>query len=390
MARKNKSKIGKWWQDVQKRVKKLNKKKALSFLKAEVPHLHQQKAERMEVDVTPVSVAKGAAVAMLTILFFLFLYDIAWILLLFFVAFLFAAALDPMVDFLEAHKVPRFLGMLVVYVVLFFLVGFFVSKVAGLVADQVVGIAQSVNEFMANGDVSLQNVPFGEQLQPYVQQFSETVNVEAAAAQLQDVFTFVSDQLLSISIGLLNLLIVLVLTFFMVVEEQSINDFFQMIFPNRYGAYISTRMTAVKDKIGQWLHRQLFVSIIASVLSYVGLALMGVNYALTLSLIAGVGMVIPVVGRFFAWIVTFPIVFNQSPGLAFGMSIYYLIIQQFENNLIVPYVMNKAVGLNPIVIIFALLVGGHYLPVLGWVLAIPVATTIAIFVKDFTHKGKEA
>lgn len=390
MAKKSNTLVS-WWKDVRKRVAKLNKKKALSFLAAEVPQIqHDKKKQHMEVDITPLSVAKGAAVAMLTILFFLFLYDISWILLLFFVAFLFAAALDPLVDFFEAHKVPRPFGMLIVYVVLFFLAGFFVSKVAGLVADQVLGIAQSVNEFVGDGNINVQGIPFGDQLQPYVQQFSQTVDVEAAAAQLQGAFTFLSNQLLGLSIGLLNLLIVLVLTFFMVVEEQSIDEFFRSVVPTRYGAYISTRIAAVKDKIGLWLRGQLMVSLIAAVLSYIGLAAMGINYALTLSLIAGVGMVVPVVGRFFAWVVTFPIVFNQSPGLALWMSIYYLIIQQFENNLIVPYVMNKAVGLNPIVIIFALLVGGHYLPVIGWVLAIPVATTVAIFLRDFTHRGKES
>ena len=280
--------------------------------------------------------------------------------------------------------------MLLVYVILFFFVGLFISKVAGLVADQVFAIAQNINGAVIGDNLSLQGIPFGQQLEPYVRQFINAVDVQSAATQVQNVFNFLSNQIVSISIGLFNTLIVLVLTFFMVVEERFIDDFFLTIFPSKYGSYVSTRMAAVKDNIGLWLRGQFLVSVIAAILSYIGLALMGVNYALTLALISGVGMTIPVVGRFFAWVPTVLIVASQSPELAFWMSIYYLIVQQFENNLIVPYVMNKAVGLNPIVIIFALMVGGQFLPVLGWVLAIPVATTIASFVKDFTQKGKGA
>lgn len=379
-----------WAGGLKDAMKGMKAQKKLSFLSAEVPHLKgSQKEQRMVVDVTSVSVAKGAAVVLLMLLLFYFLYNISGILLIFFISFLFAAALDPLIDRLEDWKIPRPLSMLLVYIVLFLFAGFFVTQVVTLVAEQVIGIAQSVGDFVSNGEIGgLANMPFGKQIQPYVDQFLQTVDVQAAASQLQSAFQILSTQLVSLSIGLFNLLIVLVLSFFMVVEEKSIDEFVQSVFPSKYAQYISTRMVAVKDQVGLWLRGQLMVSIIAGVLSYVGLAIMGIDYALTLSLIAGIGMVIPVVGRFFAWVVTFPIVFNQSPGLALWMSIYYLIIQQFENNLIVPYVMNKAVGLNPIIIIFALMVGGQYLGVLGFVLAIPIATTIAIFVRDYTMKGK--
>ena len=390
MPKKKSNGVKNWFKDVKKTMVKIKNNKKNSFLTAEVPHLRKrEEGQRMIVDITPMSVVQGAMVVMLTILLFYFLYDISSILLIFFISFLFAAALDPLVDKLEGSKVPRPLSMLLIYIVLFFFVGFFVTSVVTLMAEQVIAIAQTVGEYVSNGGAAnLADLPFGDQLQPYLEQFTDTVDLQTAAAQLQNAFLLVQNQLVSISVGLFNLLIVLVLAFFMVVEERSIDEFFQSIFPSRYGQYVSTRMAAVKDQVGLWLRGQLMVSVIAGVASYIGLAILGVDYALTLSFIAGLGMVVPVVGRFFAWIVTFPIVFNQSPTLALWMSIYYLIIQQFENNLIVPYVMNKAVGLNPIVIIFLLMVGGQYLGILGFVLAIPVGTMLAIFFRDFTQKEK--
>jgi predicted PurR-regulated permease PerM len=172
------------------------------------------------------------------------------------------------------------------------------------------------------------------------------------------------------------------------VEERAIQNFFQSLFPSKYSKYISTRLEAVKDQIGYWLRGQLLLSLISAFITYIGLLIFGVDYALTLSVIAGLAMVIPVIGRVFAWVIAFPIVFNQSPLLSLWMSLYYLFLQQVENNVLVPYIMNRAVGLSPIIIIIAMMIGGQYLGILGLVLSIPIATTVAIFVRDYASKAK--
>ena len=115
---------------------------------------------------------------------------------------------------------------------------------------------------------------------------------------------------------------------------------------------------------------------------------MNVDYALTLSVIASILLVIPVMGRIFALFLTLPVVLNQSPLLALWVTIFYLVLQQLEVNIISPYIMNKAIGLSPIIIIFAMLVGSQYLGVLGLVISIPLATSVAIFVKDYMEKAK--
>jgi len=305
--------VSDWINNVRSTVKTMREKKKQSFLHAPVPNLGcDDSKQSMVVDVAPSTILKTVAVVMLTILLFYFLYDISGIILIFFIAFIFAAALDPIMDKMEGYKVPRWLTVLTVYILLSVFLGFFVTRVVTLLADQVIGIAHSVGQFVSGGgaDKAL-SLPFGEQIQPYIDEFYETVDLKDAAVQLQSAFQILSTQLVSLSFGLFNLLIIFILTFFMVVEEKSIDEFFQSIFPSRYGQYVSTRMAAVKDQIGLWFRGQLLVSLIAGVLTYLGLVLMGVDYALTLSFIAGIAMIIPVVGRGFAWAVTFPIVFNQ-------------------------------------------------------------------------------
>jgi len=346
-------------------------------------------ADEVTIDMTLGKVARVTIVVLLLLTLFTFIQDISGILLIFFISFLLAAALDPVVDKFQEFRVPRSLSMIIIYIVLFFLLGLFISNVVSLVYVQVSGIAYSVGEWVAdlNKD-GVMSISISSSLQPYIDQFFQTFDVQSAASQLQHAFDFIRDQLLNISIGLFNLIIVLTLTFFMTVEEASIDNFFRSIFPSRHAKYISQKIEDVKDQVGLWLRGQLLVSIVAGVFSYVGLAVMGVDYALTLSLIAGISMVIPVVGRFIAWLITFPIVLNQSPALSVWMSIYYLAIQQVENNILVPKIMNKAVGLSPIIIIFAMMVGYRYLDVIGLVFSIPIATTVAIFVRDYTQRQK--
>ncbi len=366
-------------------LKKIKERKLAANLDAALPK--KDNAARMALDISPSSAARATAYVILILVLFYFLYDIRGILIIFFVSFLLAAALDPLVDWMQKKGVPRSLGMLLIYVVFFVLIGMFVTNVVSLVASQIMGIAQSVGNFVTKL-TSDNSLPFARELKPYLNQLYQAFDLQSAASQIQSALTVVSDKLLSLSFGLFNLIIVLLLTFFMTVEEKPIETFFLSLFPSKYAEYISTRLEAVKDHIGQWLRGQLIVSIFAGFVSYIGLLIMGIDYSLTLAIIAGICMVVPMMGRVFAWMLTFPIVFNQSPMLSLYMSVYYLIIQQFENNLIIPYIMTKAVGLSPIIIIFSMMLGYQYLNVLGLVLAIPIATIGAIFVHDYTARVK--
>ena len=344
---------------------------------------------KLVVEVSAATIAKATAVVLLLLLSLYFLYQISGILVLLFVSFLFAAALDPIVDFLQRRKIPRGLGVLFIYILIFYVLAVSLSSLVPLIAKQVIDIGKSVADFVQNlTSNSPQASPLAKQFKPIFDEIYQAIDLKTAAEQIQSALQVLATQLLNISFGLMNLVLVLVLTFFMTVEERALHDFFLSLFPSRYGNYISTRMEAVKEKIGHWLRGQLLLSLVAGVLTYLGLLVLNVDYALTLSVIAGILMVIPVMGRVFAWVFTLPVVFNQAPLLGLWVSIYYFVLFQIENNFLVPYIMNKAVGLSPIIIIFAMLVGSQYLGILGLVISIPIATSVAIFVKDYMEKAK--
>lgn len=363
----------------------IKEEKAQALASATIPG--KSKKDNIVVELSGASVAKSTAIVLLIIILFYFIKDISWILLMVFIAFLLAAAMDPIVDKMKAVRVPRSLSVLVIYFILIFLVSIFATKIVTLVAMQVAEIAQNIGQYITNL-TSGGNTPFAKELQPYLDQFYKTLDLQAATSQIKDALQLIASQLLSISIGLMNLLLVLLLAFFMTVEEQSIEAFYSSLIPAKYTQYVSTRISAVKDQVGYWLRGQMLVCIIAGVITYIGLVILGVNYALTLSVIAGISLIIPGIGRVFAWAIAFPIVFNQSPLLSLWFSIFYAVLQQIENNVIGPYIMNRAVGLSPLIVMIAMMVGGQYLGILGLILAIPVATTVAIFVKDYVARGR--
>lgn len=369
------------------RVDDLKKQKESALAQHNV--IPKEPQDRMFVDLNPVSVAKSAAMVLLMVALFYFLFEIRSLLLMLFVSFLFAAALDPLVDMMQKKGLPRSLSVIIIYLLAIAMSAWFVTNLVTLLAEQVIEIAKNITTIVTNitkGNIN--TLPFADQLRPYFDQFYQTLDLQTAANQIQNALQLVGSQLLGISIGLINFVLVLVLTFFMTVEEKAIEEFVRSLFPSRYSRYISTRLEAVKDQVGYWLRGQLLVSVICGILTYIPLALLGVNYALTLSVIAAIAMVIPVIGRVFAWLLAFPIVFNQSPTLALWMSVVYFVLQQVELNLIIPYIMNRAVGLSPIILMIAMMIGGQYLGILGLILSIPVATTAAIFVKDYATRAK--
>lgn len=364
------------------------------------------KGESLLIEFSPINLMKAVLVTAGTLVSLYLLYSIGNILVLFFLAFFIASALDPLIDHLQAHRIPRTIGVILVYILVLVLIAMLFVLIIPIVAQQLISLVGMVNEFIyAVSKTPAVNLPFGDQLKPYFDELYQAVDFKVVAGQLKDSLQVISSQLLNLggnlwsiiinlSNGLFNFIILIILVFFMTVDEKSIENFTISIFPRKYSKYVTERLQNIKEKIGEWIRGQLIVSFVAAVITYIGLALAGVEYSLLISLIAGICMIVPVFGRVIAAVISIPIVLNQSPALALFLIIYYFAISQIENNIMVPMLMNKAVGLSPIVIIFSLMVGFQFLGVLGMVLAIPIATIIAIFARDvgkrlhFDHEKK--
>lgn len=370
------------------------------------PRLHKSESpkEKVEIQISAATMAKFIALTILFYLLTLFLYEIRDILVIFFVALLFAAALDPMVDALERRKVPRSIGVILIYFAVLLVLGFVISNLVPIVAQEVAELAGRVQEFVTNivkGDIELPS--FLERFRPTLKEFFDGIDISQvgsykdilskAATYLSSLAGNVLNTILIVFDGFFNALLVLVITFLMTVDESGMDKFILSLFPARHADYIREKSNAIKEKMGYWLRGQIALCFIVGILVYFGFVVIGlftkpVEYAATIALVAGLTELIPYAGPFIAWFVALPIVANQSVGLILWMTVLMYVVQLTENNLIVPAVMHKAVGISPIFIIFSMFVGFSFLGILGMVLAVPVATGVAIFVKDYAEKEK--
>jgi len=182
--------------------------------------------------------------------------------------------------------------------------------------------------------------------------------------------------------GIFTFFLVLVITFYMTVEENALKKIVWSVAPAQHQVYIMKLVNRMQKKVGLWLRGQLILSLIIFLLTYCALLLLDVKYALVLALIAGLTEFVPYLGPIIASIPAIFLSFTQAPTLAVFVAIVYYIIQLVENNIIVPKLMQKVVGLNPIVSIAVLMIGFKVAGIVGAILSIPVATAVNVFVKD--------
>ena len=184
-------------------------------------------------------------------------------------------------------------------------------------------------------------------------------------------------------------MLILVITFYMVLQEDGLKKVFKVLVPPHYQPFANSILGKVQRKIVAWVKGQLILSFIVGLLAYIGLSIIGINYALVLGIFAGLAELVPYAGPFIGGVVAIFFALSQSTAKAVFVAALYIIIQQFENNILVPKVMQKAVGLNPIISILALITGVKIAGVVGALFAIPTVTVLDVIIKEILRTEQD-
>ncbi|MFA6553550.1 MAG: AI-2E family transporter [Patescibacteria group bacterium] len=304
------------------------------------------------------------------------------VILIILVSFILASALNPWVNALQRRRIPRVLATVVIFLAFF---GTFVLVLVLLIppiATQITDISKNLpsyynrimTDFEKFKDFSLQQNLLNS-LQNSLQSLQSNLGQTTAG-----VFNTVA----SVFGGFMSFVFMVVITFYMLLEENALKKFVKSITPSKYQPYLFQLLNRSQDRLRLWLRGQLILCIIIGFLAWLGLTIFGVKYSLVLGLWAGLTEFIPYLGPFLGAI---PAVFIALTTGSFMKAIlvvgWYIIIQQLENHLIVPKVMEKTVGLNPLVVIIIMLVGGKLAGMVGILLAVPLALVIKVFAEDF-------
>jgi predicted PurR-regulated permease PerM len=184
----------------------------------------------------------------------------------------------------------------------------------------------------------------------------------------------------SLAGGVLVFLFILVLTFYLLIGEETIAESIVVLFPQKQQQGIKKLIKDIQSKLGYWARGQLFLSIIIGILNFIMLELLNVEYSIAFSVFAGLMEVVPMIGPILTTFVIVIFLLPSSLLLAFIAFIGGIVIQQLENTFIVPYVMNKAVGLNPLYVLLSIMIGQKIFGVVGAILAVPIVVTVQIIV----------
>jgi predicted PurR-regulated permease PerM len=245
-------------------------------------------------------------------------------------------------------------------------------------------------------------------LPEYITSAAKNLGIISTRAQLDDfnreLVIFFRDRLgyfaqgaYSVTVNIfsatLGLVSILVFSFYLMLEKEKLEETLVRKFPfihSRQRRDLIEIINQIEIKLGAWARGQAALCLIIGLVTFIGLTIIRVPYALPLAFIAGILEIVPIIGPIISAIPTILVVlsadFLEQPYKPLFVIFLYALIQQLENSLIVPQVMKRAVGFSPIISILAIMIGGSLLGIAGALLAIPFLATVLAILEYYTHK----
>ncbi len=313
---------------------------------------------------------------------------VAWqirdILLYCFLAILLAGVIYPFANWGLRFRIPKLVSVLCIYIGLFGVLALIVTLLVPALITQSQALVEVYGASLGNWAEGIRDSKILEQL-GIINPSSAESGFAGLQGQFQSLVGNAFSVVSSIFGGIAGFVVVLVLALYVIIEDSAIKKVFHHWVPKEYQEFATRLVWLVMQKLGSWMRGQLVLCLIIGSLSLIAFALLGVPYALLLAVIAGLFEFVPYIGPILAGIPAALIAFTVSPTLGLATIGAMIVIQQLENNLIVPKVMQKTVGLNPIVSIIAFLIGAKLFGVVGAIVSIPVAIAVEVALSEWSE-----
>lgn len=310
-----------------------------------------------------------------------FLYAIKDIVVLFFFVIILVMALGPIIDKWRPHM-SRSLAVALLFTLILAVVAIIFSLIIPPLVSQLSELSATLPEY-------------ADKIQRYLaspETAGNTSLVQKVVGNISEQLSQLSNQLVNITFGLISgifsVMTVIVLSAYLLIDEKGIRNFIYSLLPIERKNDIANAVNKVGDKLGAWLRGQLLLMVIIGAITSLWVSLLGLPYVLPLGLWAGLTEVLPFVGPILGGIPIVIIAFLDSPVKALIAVGLIAVTQQIESNFIVPKVMQKSVGLSPVIVILALLIGAKLFGIVGAILAVPVAAAISVIVQAWPNLAR--
>lgn len=306
-----------------------------------------------------------------------FLYLIESILILLLLAFIISVALNPVVVILQKKlKVPKPVAIGLSYVFLLIVVASFIGLIVPPLASQFIGFVQKLE------------LPGMER---YFKEINFTLQeVSQLVQQMSQSATFAFNIISSTFNGIFTVVTVLVLSFYLMLErDQLYKKAVWFTHDKEMLKKIRIFIDEAEEQLGGWVRGQLLLMLIVGIATYIGLILLRIPYALPLALTAGLLEILPNLGPTLSAVPAIAIAYiTFGPVSALLVLFFYILIQQLENNVLVPKIMAASAHVGPLVAIVAILIGLQLGGMIGALLAIPIYVVIRLIYSTFLLQNK--
>jgi predicted PurR-regulated permease PerM len=333
--------------------------------------------------------AGTVAKAIVVVLLFAVLFVLRDIVLVLLMSIVVASAVEPATLWFMRRGLPRLFSVILIYVsIALCFVGVVFFLLIPLLGESSIFLQNFPTYFNANTVANtIANNDFLSS-QPIISGLTNSLNIVHTVTQINNIINIIRTNafgtVASFFGGLLSFFLMVILSFYLAVEDDGVGKFLKAISPIRHEKYIVALWKRSQKKIGLWMQGQLILAVIIGMLVYLGLLIIGVENALLLATLAAAFEIIPLFGPILASIPAILISFVTG-GLPLALIVagLYIIVHQFENQLIYPLVVKKVVGVSPIVSIIALVAGFELAGLIGVILAVPIAAAVIEFFNDY-------
>lgn len=308
--------------------------------------------------------------ALVIILTALFVYQIKDIIVALFLSYIIMASVLPITEYLRKRKVPKILAVIIPYfgLTLFFLL--LIVPLVPFVFSQIESLIEGFPKYL-DRSASL----FGASIDP--KQLQSYLN-----GQLENVTSSAFEVTTKVFGGIFTVISIFIVGLYMLLYHDHFKKFIARLFHKAHHDKAMRTVGLVNEKLGAWLQGQMILSLFIGVITWVALTLLGIPFALPLALLAGMLEVVPTLGPTLAAIPAVIVALTISPTMALVVAATYILIQMLENQVLVPKIMERAVGLNPVIVIIGVSIGANLMGVVGALLAIPFISFVIVIYKS--------
>lgn len=342
-----------------------------------------------------ITITAGAIIKIIFLLLMLyFAFIIKDLLLVLLASVVIASSVEPGTKWLMKRKLPRIISVMTIYIgvilIITTLLYYFIPPLVSDTSQLVNQLPQYLEELTISAG-EFNSIPAAQEfLGGLTDSFKDVDFLSSFGSNVSGAtFGFLTTAS-AVFGGVMSFLLIIVLSFYLAVQEDGVANFLRIIVPIQYEKYILDLWKRSQRKIGLWMQGQLILGVIIGVLTYLGLSILGVENALLLAVVAALFELIPVFGPILAAVPAAAFGFLQG-GLTLGFLIIglYVIIQQFESQLIHPLVVKKIIGIPALIAIVALIIGAQIAGFLGIILSVPLAAVLMEYLGD-VEKNKLA